>query len=502
MALSGSGSVYTWGGGADGQLGFGNGTLFLSEPKCLPRLSFPNKISQIACGELYSAAVTVDGQIYMWGKNCHVMTARQPSSFSYFEPVAIQTHYTIGKLACGVWHAVAITGKPAWQPETEDSSDEESSEDEEVEELGQELQRKSDSDDSFVQHKKDPRSTRLSKHLSLAEFYAPTPLPAIRPISQLTERRASLQSCESAIIPAMDDQHTREVKDSEREVALTLSSVIKEGKNETLAEEEGIDFERKMESLNLLEDENRKVQYSRLSSSPELPESERVTLSSPKNRKKTGKGISLNSEPVSVSSAKGSRDHMLLTNSLVRAKSFPVFHSPSTSSHTPSKVNRMNAKGDKVEKGRAIHTKLSIYSKKNVTLKNADIVMDIKVPQPDEMNSLPATKMTRAHTFYGKMSNSPSLPRASKQKVIHRDSRSQTYFDQVVRSEKMKLSLSKIQHSSRLVKKDRGVSVPSPPRRRATFSSASSWKNGDEHSKDILISASNQSKLGGQGSYT
>lgn len=55
---------------------------------------------------------TVDGRIYMWGKNCHVMNARQPSSFSYFEPVAIQTHYTIGKLACGVWHAVAITGKP------------------------------------------------------------------------------------------------------------------------------------------------------------------------------------------------------------------------------------------------------------------------------------------------------------------------------------------------------------------------------------------------------
>lgn len=64
--LAASGSVYTWGGGSDGQLGFGKTSTYLAEPRCLPKSAFKGPVSQIACGESYSAAVT--GK---WVDTCH-----------------------------------------------------------------------------------------------------------------------------------------------------------------------------------------------------------------------------------------------------------------------------------------------------------------------------------------------------------------------------------------------------------------------------------------------
>ena len=51
-----NGTVYTWGGGTEGQLGHGSKVLYLSDPRPLSHDALP-RASQIACGDSYSAAV-------------------------------------------------------------------------------------------------------------------------------------------------------------------------------------------------------------------------------------------------------------------------------------------------------------------------------------------------------------------------------------------------------------------------------------------------------------
>lgn len=57
-SFSGSGSVYVWGGGYDGQLGLGNTVTFQSSPKKLRHSKLKNNVVQIEAGESYSAALT------------------------------------------------------------------------------------------------------------------------------------------------------------------------------------------------------------------------------------------------------------------------------------------------------------------------------------------------------------------------------------------------------------------------------------------------------------
>ena len=56
-AYAANGSVYSWGGGGEGQLGHGEDVLYLSQPKVLGKDVLPRQVSQVACGDSYSAAV-------------------------------------------------------------------------------------------------------------------------------------------------------------------------------------------------------------------------------------------------------------------------------------------------------------------------------------------------------------------------------------------------------------------------------------------------------------
>jgi alpha-tubulin suppressor-like RCC1 family protein len=57
-SFSGSGNVYVWGSGSDGQLGLGNTVTFQSTPKKLRHSELKNSVVQIGAGECYSAALT------------------------------------------------------------------------------------------------------------------------------------------------------------------------------------------------------------------------------------------------------------------------------------------------------------------------------------------------------------------------------------------------------------------------------------------------------------
>ncbi|EDV24531.1 uncharacterized protein TRIADDRAFT_56425 [Trichoplax adhaerens] len=67
LALSSDGCVYSWGSGDGGRLGHGD---IRREPELVKEL-VNKKITQIACGSTYSAAVTSNGELYTWGRGSY-----------------------------------------------------------------------------------------------------------------------------------------------------------------------------------------------------------------------------------------------------------------------------------------------------------------------------------------------------------------------------------------------------------------------------------------------
>ncbi|OWF41330.1 uncharacterized protein LOC110462625 isoform X2 [Mizuhopecten yessoensis] len=113
MALTASGNIYTWGAGSDGQLGHGDQVLFLSEPQRLKNHHLRGKIIHISSGESFSAAVTENGRLYMWGKNSHTIHPDEASGHRVWEPHCVNSRgQPVQYITCGSWHAVSITGSP------------------------------------------------------------------------------------------------------------------------------------------------------------------------------------------------------------------------------------------------------------------------------------------------------------------------------------------------------------------------------------------------------
>lgn len=56
--FSGSGNIYVWGSGLDGQLGLGNSNTFQSFPKKLKHPELRRSVVKIQAGEYYSTAIT------------------------------------------------------------------------------------------------------------------------------------------------------------------------------------------------------------------------------------------------------------------------------------------------------------------------------------------------------------------------------------------------------------------------------------------------------------
>ena len=65
LALTAQGQVYAWGRNQHGQLGL-NHCRDSQTPVNITRFTEP--VSRIACGQQFSAAVTISGGVYMWGK--------------------------------------------------------------------------------------------------------------------------------------------------------------------------------------------------------------------------------------------------------------------------------------------------------------------------------------------------------------------------------------------------------------------------------------------------
>ncbi|XP_077989209.1 uncharacterized protein LOC144443553 isoform X2 [Glandiceps talaboti] len=205
LALSVNGTVYSWGKGSDGQLGHGQKVQFLACPRRLPRDVFHDtKVAEIVCGEQYSAALTVDASLYMWGRNSHTLYPDKPTSYKVYQPIQMNPDgCKLSKLSCGSWHAIAVTGIPDWKPSDNDTDLEELGEDEdevkstEIEkgdhvDVGDERSQQSDleteigsdqecpsdlSDEDCMDLPPEFMKYRSKTKLTLEQFYAPTPLP-------------------------------------------------------------------------------------------------------------------------------------------------------------------------------------------------------------------------------------------------------------------------------------------------------------------------------------
>ncbi|XP_046350491.2 uncharacterized protein LOC124131328 isoform X1 [Haliotis rufescens] len=187
MALTASGNIYSWGGGIDGQLGHGN-KVFVTQPCKVKDSQLTGQVVHIACGEAFSACITGDGRLYMWGKNSHTIVAGETSSYKVTYPLCLNQPLAtpLESVYCGAWHAAVLTGINT-RVLTEDVSESESSDDGETMSLVSQTSTSTEDPSQYMD--KIDESELLAEtsqleialppedhtHVSLGEFYAPTP---------------------------------------------------------------------------------------------------------------------------------------------------------------------------------------------------------------------------------------------------------------------------------------------------------------------------------------
>ncbi|KAJ8380562.1 hypothetical protein SKAU_G00013400 [Synaphobranchus kaupii] len=111
------GKVYSWGMGQEGQLGQGQNMVFLSAPCLLQSRVFLAGVMQINASDSYSAALTADGELFMWGRNCRVMDTGRPDSQRVWSPARVALgDREVCAVSCGTWHAMALVRPRAGCP--------------------------------------------------------------------------------------------------------------------------------------------------------------------------------------------------------------------------------------------------------------------------------------------------------------------------------------------------------------------------------------------------
>jgi len=117
-ALTGTGEVYTWGDGGDGQLGHGDWRTKgyrLSQPRLVKSLSGKG-VTSIACGEYHSAALSADGVVYTWGKSVNGQLGNTDDIKKVTTPSPVDGLDHIVAIACGGAHTCVVTANnEVWQ---------------------------------------------------------------------------------------------------------------------------------------------------------------------------------------------------------------------------------------------------------------------------------------------------------------------------------------------------------------------------------------------------
>ncbi|NWR43511.1 RPGR regulator, partial [Regulus satrapa] len=102
------GNVYAAGGNSEGQLGLGD----TEERTTFDLISFftnQHKIKQLSAGSYTSAAVTEDGQLFVWGDNSEGQIGLA-SEASVSVPCKVDIGKPVSFVSCGYYHSALITG--------------------------------------------------------------------------------------------------------------------------------------------------------------------------------------------------------------------------------------------------------------------------------------------------------------------------------------------------------------------------------------------------------
>ncbi|TMW60576.1 hypothetical protein Poli38472_000618 [Pythium oligandrum] len=117
-ALTDEGDVYMWGRCDSGQLGVGakwirdaggEGALYVSTPHRVDGFN-GEKVVQVACGAFHSAAITESGAVYIWGKEDYGMLGvGQTSDIHTPQRLEFFDSKPALRVSCGGWHTVVVT---------------------------------------------------------------------------------------------------------------------------------------------------------------------------------------------------------------------------------------------------------------------------------------------------------------------------------------------------------------------------------------------------------
>ncbi|CAH0486493.1 unnamed protein product [Peronospora farinosa] len=106
LAVTKDGTVFTWGKGERGQLGFGTGNV--DAPQEVIALK-GKKIAIVGAGFNYSCAVSEDGELYMWGKLLNPKAKKDESSVDQIVPRLVRTSDAVKLFKCSQFHTTFIT---------------------------------------------------------------------------------------------------------------------------------------------------------------------------------------------------------------------------------------------------------------------------------------------------------------------------------------------------------------------------------------------------------
>jgi len=115
LALENTGHIWCFGSSEYGQLGMGTEfsgvTAVQTTPILLPALK-NTKVRDIACGHWHSACITMDGEVFIWGRGEDGQLGMNNKENVYV-PTAIpqMAGFRVVEVALGLWHSIILTDK-------------------------------------------------------------------------------------------------------------------------------------------------------------------------------------------------------------------------------------------------------------------------------------------------------------------------------------------------------------------------------------------------------
>lgn len=109
LALSENGDIYSWGDGANGQLGLGYVVEQL-EPKKISNFSSEDVVfTKISAGKEHALALSDSGDIYVWGGNMFGQLGLNHYK-PYNRPQKLPSELKFVDIDAGSYHSLAVTG--------------------------------------------------------------------------------------------------------------------------------------------------------------------------------------------------------------------------------------------------------------------------------------------------------------------------------------------------------------------------------------------------------